>query len=64
MRNLRLFRHVNTAYAIFSIKLAITLGLNGTLSCVDFMDAIMGGCNLRGIFETINNEEIIRENLS
>ena len=41
-----LFPHVNTAYTIFSIKLVLVnlseLCLNGTLSCVDLMDVIMG----------------------
>ena len=42
----RRFPHDNSPYTIFSIKLLYnnltTLCLNGTLSCVDFMDVIMG----------------------
>ena len=40
----RLIPHVNIAYTIFSIKLIYInlLCLNGTHSCVDFMDGIIG----------------------
>ena len=37
--------HVNTAFTLFILKLLYnltTLYLNGTFSCVDFMDDIMG----------------------
>ena len=44
--SLELYPNVNTAYAIFSIKLLIynlnTLCMNGTLSCVDLTDVIIG----------------------
>ena len=50
-----LFVHVNNPYTILSIKLLYihnitTLCLNGTLSCVDFMDVIMG--DIPDIFRT------------